>query len=1096
MAFQPVDPKPDFPALERERLRWWQQHDIVAQYLRRNEASAKRWSFIDGPITANNPMGVHHAWGRTYKDVFLRFNTMRGFQQRYQNGFDCQGLWIEVEVERELGFTSKHDIEAFGVGKFVEACKERVRRFAGQITEQSQRLAQWMDWEHSYFTNSDENNYAIWHFLKTCHERGWLYKGHDVMPWCPRCATGLSNMEIVTEGYKEITHPSVYLKLPLNERPGESLLVWTTTPWTLAANVAAAVHPDLIYARVRQGNDVLYLSKATLGVLSTPAASRAAQELPLQGDYTVEAELPGRELVGLTYRGPFDELPAQEGVVHRVIEWEEVSEEEGTGIVHIAPGCGQEDFALSKQFDLAVIAPIDQFGVYGDGFDFLSGRFAGDVAQPVFESLREKGVLYRVEDYTHRYPVCWRCGSELVFRVVDEWFISMDELRHLIMDVTKKITWIPDFGLERELDWLRNMADWMISKKRYYGLALPIYPCSCGHVEVIGGKEELHQKAVEGWDAFEGHSPHRPWVDAVKIRCSRCGETVERIADVGNPWLDAGIVPFSTLGYDSDRSYWEQWFPADFIVESFPGQFRNWFYALLAMSTVLENREPFRVVLGHGQVRDEHGEEMHKSKGNAIWFDEAADRMGVDPMRWLFLRHNPALNLNFGWTPGDEVRRSLILTLWNTYAFFVSYANIDGWGPSDAVGATIRSPRADSRPPLQNELDRWLLSELHQLVADVTAALDAYDTMAPCRRIESFVEDLSNWYVRRSRRRFWKSEDDADKRSAYETLYEALVTLSKLIAPFMPFVAEELYQNLVRANDASAPASVHLCDWPQANLSLIEPKHATFPAAVASASARALSAEFIVEPMRLVMRLVSLGRSARSKAQIKVRQPLPRVFVKVRAPVEEDALRRMESQLLDELNVRALVVIHDESDFVRYEVKPNLPVLGPKYGGDVGKIRQALAAQDPAAVAAAIAQGRSIAAAGYQLEPGELLVTTVEREGFASAQEAGYIVVVDTELTPELRDEGLAREIVHRIQNLRRDAGFDISDRITTYWQGDGDPSAGSGQALRRVLAQHAAYVQGETLSLSLVEGAPPADAHRSEQNVDGHAVVLAVQRA
>jgi isoleucyl-tRNA synthetase len=1054
MPFQPVDPKPDFPALERERLRWWQEHDIVAQYLRRNDASAKRWSFIDGPITANNPMGVHHAWGRTYKDVFLRFNTMRGFHQRYQNGFDCQGLWIEVEVERELGFTSKHDIEAFGVGKFVEACKERVQKFAAQITQQSIRLAQWMDWEHSYFTNSDENNYAIWHFLKTCHERGWIYQGNDTMPWCPRCATGLSNMEIVTEGYKEITHPSVYLKLPLNDRPGGpalseaegALLVWTTTPWTLAANVAAAVHPDLTYARVRHENEVLYLSKATLGVL--------------KGDYTVEAELPGRELVGLTYRGPFDELPAQEGVVHRVIEWDEVSEDEGTGIVHIAPGCGQEDFALSKQFDLPVIAPIDQFGVYGEGFGFLSGQFAGDVAQPVFESLRAKSVLYRVEDYTHRYPICWRCGSELVFRLVDEWFISMDELRHLIMDVTKKITWIPDFGLERELDWLRNMADWMISKKRYYGLALPIYPCSCGHVDVIGDKEELRQKAVEGWDAFEGHSPHRPWVDAVKIRCPRCGEAVSRIADVGNPWLDAGIVPFSTLGYDSDRSYWEQWFPADFIVESFPGQFRNWFYALLAMSTALENREPFRTVLGHGQVRDEHGEEMHKSKGNAIWFDEAADRMGVDPMRWLFLRHNPALNINFGWTAGDEVRRSLILTLWNTYAFFVSYANIDGWTPArvKGQGSGVKA----------NELDRWLMSELHQLVADVTASLVSYDTMTPCRRIESFVEDLSNWYVRRSRRRFWKSEDDADKRSAYETLYEALVTLSKLIAPFMPFVAEELYQNLVRAHDASASPSVHLCDWPRADASLID--------------------QVLNDEVRLVMRLVSLGRSARSKAQIKVRQPLPRVFVKVRAPVEEDALRRMESQLLDELNVRELVIIHDEADFVRYEVKPNLPVLGPKHGADVGKIRQALAAQDPAAVAAAVAQGRSIDAGGYQLEPDEVLVTTVEREGFASAQEAGYIVVVDTELTPELRDEGLAREIVHRIQNLRRDAGFDISDRITTYWQGDGD--------LRRVLAAHAAYIRGETLSLSLVEGEPPPDAHRSEQNVDGHQLVLGVRKA
>ncbi|MCH7511826.1 MAG: SDR family NAD(P)-dependent oxidoreductase, partial [Chloroflexi bacterium] len=756
----------------------------------------------------------------------------------------------------------------------------------------------------------------------------------------------------------------------------------------------------------------------------------------LQGDHTVEAELPGRDLVGLTYRGPFDELPAQDGVAHRVIEWSEVSEEEGTGIVHIAPGCGQEDFALSKEFDLPAIAPLDDFGNYVEGFGFLEGRFAGDVAPPIFESLREKGLLYRTEEYSHRYPVCWRCDSELVFRLVDEWFISMDELREPMMAVTKKIRWIPEFGLARELDWLRNMSDWMISKKRYYGLALPIYPCSCGHVEVIGSRDELREKAAEGWEQFaqtgarpgEHHSPHRPWIDAVKVRCPECGEAISRIADVGNPWLDAGIVPFSTLRYWDDRSHWEEWFPAAFITESFPGQFRNWFYSMLALSTALENREPFLTVLGHGLVRDEHGEEMHKSKGNAIWFDDAAERMGVDVMRWLFLRHNPAHNINYGWAMGDELRRSFVLTLWNTYAFFVTYANIDGWQPASDGEA------ASGKQEARSELDRWLLSELHQLIADVTAGLDDYDTMTPARRIEAFVEDLSNWYVRRSRRRFWKSEDDADKRSAYETLHECLVTLAKLLAPYTPFLAEELYQNLVRSHDDEAPPSVHLCDWPESDPALID--------------------QTLNDAMRLVMRLASLGRSARSKAEIKVRQPLAQLFVKVRDPAEEEALRRLESQLLDELNVRKLVPIHDESDFLRYEVRPNLPVLGPKYGAAVAQIREALAAMDAAEVAAAVAGGEGVEAAGHQLEPDEILVSTVEREGFASAQEGGYVVALDTEVPPELRDEGLARELVHRLQNLRREAGFDIADRITTYWQGDDD--------VRRVLEAHGGYVRAE----------------------------------
>ncbi|HEX5369859.1 MAG TPA: isoleucine--tRNA ligase, partial [Dehalococcoidia bacterium] len=860
---KPVPTRPHFVELENQTLAWWRERDMIARYIHRNDNSDRRWSFIDGPITANNPMGVHHAWGRSYKDCFQRFHTMLGEKQRYQNGFDCQGLWIEVEVEKQHGFTSKKDILEFGVDKFVQECKDRVDHFAGVQTEQSIRLGYWMDWDNSYYTNSDENNYTIWMFLKTCWEKGWVYKGHDVMPWCPRCATGLSEHEIVTEGYQEITHTSVYLKFPLVEREGESLLVWTTTPWTLAANVAAAVNPDLTYLKVRQGDDILYVSKG-------------AAKTALRGEHEVVAELKGRDLVGLHYRGPFDELPPAQGVEHRVVAWDEVSEEEGTGIVHTAPGCGKEDFALSKEEGLAVIAPTDDEGVYVEGFDWLTGRYVSDAAtrDAIFDSLREKGILYRLQQYTHRYPVCWRCGTELIFRLVDEWFISMDQLRHQIADVTRQIRWIPDFGLARELDWLKNMDDWMISKKRYYGLALPIYDCpACGTFEIIGSETELNERAVEGWDVFEGHSPHKPFIDAVKIRCAKCGEVVERIPDVGNPWLDAGIVPFSTLGYRHDRTYWEQWFPAQFITEAFPGQFRNWFYSLLTMSTALVNRPPFEVVLGHAMVRDEHGEEMHKSKGNAIWFDDAADSMGVDVMRWLFFRQNPAANVNFGYGPADEVRRGMFLTLWNTYAFFVTYASLDGWQPS-------------AGEPARTELDRWVLSELHQLVRGVTERLQDFDTLSATRMVEGFVEDLSNWYVRRSRRRFWKSESDADKQAAYATLYECLTTLTRVLAPFTPFLAEELYQNLVRSFEAATPESVHLTDWPQADQSKID---------------RALSAD-----TRLVMRVASLGRAARAKAQIKVRQPVAELFVKLPTQAEERALERLAPQLLDELNVKAL----------------------------------------------------------------------------------------------------------------------------------------------------------------------------------------------
>ena len=1073
--FRPVGSKVDFPALEREMLAWWQQNDIVAKYLKRNEHSGKKFSFIDGPITANNPMGVHHAWGRTYKDLFQRYKTMQGFKQRYQNGFDGQGLWIEVEVEKELGLNSKREIEEIGIHKFVELCKERVRRFSKIQTQQSIRLGYWMDWDNSYYTMSDENNYTIWHFLKVCHERGWIYQGTDVMPWCPRCGTGLSEHEIATDGYKQIVHPGLYVRFPIQGRPGESLLVWTTTPWTLTSNTGAAVHPDLTYARVCTGDgEVLYLLKGRLSELA--------------GEYKGLEEMPGKDLVGLRYRGPFDELPAQRGVDHRVVAWKEVSESEGTGIVHTAPGAGKEDFALSKEAELAVIAPLDEFGRFVDGFDWLTGKSVFEVNEQIYDNLRRKGVLYRLDRYSHRYPVCWRCDTELVFRLVDEWFISMHELRDQIADVARKIRWIPEFGLQRELDWLRNMDDWMISKKRYWGLALPIYRCECGHFDVIGSKSELEARAVEGWEFFEGHSPHRSWIDAVKIKCPICGATVSRIRDVGNPWLDAGIVPFSTLGYLHDRVHWEEWFPADWISESFPGQFRNWFYSLLTMSTVLENREPFREIFSYALMRDEKGEEMHKSKGNAIWFDDAADRMGVDAIRWVYIGHNPAANLNFGFGVADEARRRFLIPLWNVYSFFVTYANIDRYDP--------RTPA----PPVERraELDRWIISELNGLVVEVSGALDSYEPDAACRGVERFVEYLSNWYVRRSRRRFWKSGvlnqtdggADEDKLSAYATLYECQVTLIKLLAPFRPFLAEDMYQNLVRSVNGGCE-SVHLESYPKADTSLID--------------------ERLSGATRLAMRVSSLGRAARSKAGIKLRQPLERALVNLQELPEE-----VVSQVREELNVKEVVAIQDETELLDFELKPNMAVLGPKYGGRVGQVVEALSRADAREVhshlttppkrslmdrlmhrddagpreelyAAPEGEGRQVKVGGFTLGPDEIEIASTDRVGYSVARDRHYVVAVATKITPELALEGLARELVHRIQNMRRSAGFDIADHIVTYYQGPSE--------LDEVVASHGEYIRQETLSREVLNEAPPEGAYSETHNVSGFEAVLGVKR-
>ena len=1055
--FRPVSSKPDLVAEEHEILALWRERGTFAR-LRAQNAGKERWSFLDGPITANNPMGVHHAWGRAYKDLFQRFWAMQGRDQRYQNGFDCQGLWVEVNVERDLGFTSKRDIEDYGIAEFVSLCKQRVLTYAARQTEQSIRLGMWMDWNDpvelrrlrdllaenpgqsvtttgpdgevvtdtaeqivgrlgmpelggSYFTFSNENNYLIWSFLAECHRRGWLYKGHDSMPWCARCGTGISQHEM-TEGYSDREDPGLTIKLPLVDRPGEALLVWTTTPWTLTSNVAAAVGGDLRYVKVRQGDELFWLGRGTL-------------KHALAGDFKVVEEKLGRELEGWRYSGPMDELPAVQAAFaaedgkpayeHRVVLWDEVGEEEGTGIVHIAPGCGAEDFALGKSLSLPMIAPLDENGVVIAGFGPYSGRDVRDVAEPILESLKHKHRFYRLETITHRYPHCWRCGTGLVFRVVDEWYISMGpvydkpreqltaaevdaSLRYQIMEVIEGIKWIPGFGYERELDWLLNMHDWMISKKRYWGLALPIYDCeSCGTVNVVGGREELAERAVQGWDKFEGHTPHRPYVDAVRIRCSGCGEPVSRIRDVGNPWLDAGIVPFSTMYFRSDPEYWKQWFPADFVTESFPGQFRNWFYSLLAMSTVLRRETPFKTLFGYALVFGEDGRQMHKSWGNAIEFDEAAERMGVDVMRWMFANARPEDNILFGWQAADDARRRL-LVLWNVYSFFVTYARLAAWEPSAAA------PAIAERGPL----DRWILARVARLAGEVELQLKAYDALDAARAIDGFVEDLSTWYLRRSRKRFSRTADVNGRAAAFATMQTALVSLARIAAPIMPFLTETIYQNLVVDGGVSgAPDSVHLTTWPTAELKDLDD--------------RPLQAS-----MEVVMRAVDLARTLRSQAGIKVRQPLARMWLAMPGPdrlVDQDALLEL---LKDEVNVKSIELIGDESELVDRRVKPLLPKIGKKLGAAI-----------PAVMAAAreghfeIHPDGSVTLGGVTLAADEVEIQATPRPGTAVAHDEGLVVVIDTGLTPELRVEGDARELQHAIQDARKEAGVELDDEVS-----------------------------------------------------------------
>jgi isoleucyl-tRNA synthetase len=1120
--FRPVSAKPDFIAAEHEMLARWRERRTFAR-LRAQNAGGPRWSFLDGPITANNPMGVHHAWGRAYKDLYQRFHAMLGQDQRYQNGFDCQGLWVEVNVERDLGFTSKKDIETFGIAEFVSLCKQRVLTFAARQTEQSIRLGMWMDWNDpdelrrlrdllaaepsgrasiegpdgpvsdsvemlvgrlgmpevggSYFTFSNENNDLIWGFLAECHRRGWLYKGHDTMPWCTRCGTGMSQHEM-TEGYRDRDDPGLTIKLPLVDRPGESLLVWTTTPWTLTSNVAAAVGPVLRYVQVRQGDSIYWLAKGTL---------RTALDVAAEGPFEVIGELAGSELVGWRYEGPFDDLPAvrrafeatdsQPAQEHRVVPWSEVGEAEGTGIVHIAPGCGAEDFALGRDLGLPVIAPLDEAGVYVEGFGPYTGRDVRDVTEPIVEHLRHHHRFYRLETITHRYPHCWRCGTALVFRLVDEWFIRMGEvydrprseltaaeieasLRYQIMAVVDDVKWIPGFGYDRELDWLLNMHDWMISKKRYYGLALPIYDCpACGTVEVISGRDELRQRAVEGWPAFEGHTPHRPYVDAVRIACPGCGAPVSRIPDVGNPWLDAGIVPFSTLHFREDPDYWSKWFPADFISESFPGQFRNWFYAMLAMSTVLRREAPFRTIFGYATLLAENGAPMHKSAGNAIEFDDAAERMGVDVMRWMYASSRPDDNILFGWHAADEARRRLLI-LWNVYAFFVTYARLAGWSSRPAGSA------GSARPGELPVIDRWIRSRVAGLVGRVEERLTAFDANGATQAIEETIDDLSTWYLRRSRRRFSRSDDPADRDAAFATLHAVLVSLVRVMAPILPFVTDEIYDNLVVAGDPAAPDSVHLTSWPAAELAADQDPE-------------------LEAAMATIRRAVELVRGLRSAAGIKVRQPLARLWLAL--PGGEIAERNALLALLaEEVNVREIELIGDESALVERRVRPLLPRIGRKFGDRIPAIMAAARAGE-----FEIGPAGGVDLAGVHLEPDEVDILATARPGTAVAHDEGVVVVIDTELSPDLLVEGDLRELQRALQDLRREAELELDARIEAWLEPfptslSGGSADGSADRLDRLRA--------DTLADRIEPGPAPEGLATAQVELSGGPVRLALR--
>ncbi len=1052
--FKPVDSRASFPELEQRILRFWKEHDIFRRSIEERPED-NPYVFYEGPPTANARPGVHHVLARVFKDLFPRYQTMRGRRVPRKAGWDTHGLPVELEVERELGLKSKAEIEEFGIEEFNRRCRESVFRYVKEWEALTERIGFWLDMEHPYITYDNEYIESVWWIVKQLWEKELLYQDYRVTPHCPRCGTSLSDGE-VAQGYQENTpDPSVYVKFRLTEDSRRqltekvsgdpstgsgrglplSLVAWTTTPWTLPGNTALAVQRYAEYAVAEVDGEGLILGSPLLGAA-------------LDEGYTVIATLTGEELAGLRYeplyepergwgvtarqftRQPLTDVGAKEshleavlirdlagdpdvwpdGAVRRVVAADFVSLSDGTGVVHIAPAFGAEDFELGRAEELLFVQPVDLKGEMTGGP--FAGLFVKEADEPILTDLEQRGLLLRRETVRHTYPFCWRCNTPLLYYAKPTWYIRTTAVKESLNQGNERINWYPQHIKDGRFgDWLRNNVDWALSRERYWGTPLPIWRCgSCGEVSCLGSRAEMRERAADPAAVDVLTDLHRPYVDRIELSCGKCGGTMSRLPEVMDSWFDSGAMPYAQWHYPFENAdTFDRSFPADFICEAVD-QTRGWFYTLHAEAVLLQAAVPDRVpenlgyrnVICLGLIQDDKGRKMSKSVGNVVEPMEVIEAHGADALRWyLYTATRPGEARRFSARLVAESLRRFLLTLWNTYSFFVTYANIDRFDPTAA-------PQGE-----RSELDRWLLSELNVLVGKVTDNLDGYEPTNAGRAIQAFVEDLSNWYVRRSRRRFWKpvlttaegSESDADKLAAYQTLYECLVTLTKLLAPFTPFVAEEMYQNLVRSADGDSPESVHLADWPRADSSLVD--------------------QPLMDETRLIMRVVSLGRAARSRAGIKVRQPLSRVVVKPRYPVEGEGLRRLEAQLLEELNVSALSV-----------------------------------------------------AAG---EP--------ELEGLVVASDdAGYTVGLDTVITPELADEGLARELVHRIQGLRKAAGFEISDHIVTYYQGS--------ERLRQVLARHGDYVRRETLSREIAEGSPPSEAYGEEQTVDGQTVALAVRRA
>ena len=1054
--FRPVDPKQSFPALEERILERWRERDVFRRSLE-NRESAPLWGFYEGPPTANGRPGSHHVLARVFKDIYPRFKTMTGHQVPRKAGWDCHGLPVELEVERELGITSKEEIEEFGIAEFNARCRESVFRYVEDWNRLTERIGFWLDLDDPYVTMTNSYIESVWWALRRMWDDGRLYEDYKVVPYCPRDGTALSSHEVAL-GYHDVEDPAVYVKLPVREpegplETGDELLVWTTTPWTLITNAAVAAGPEIEYVRVRAGDEVFVMARDRV-------------EHVLGEEAEVLARFPGEAISGVSYEPPFDYITDYGPRGHTVLMADFVTTDEGTGLVHTAIAFGEDDFRLGEQYGITLQNPVDLRGRFDERITDFHGQFVKDADPAIVEALEEKGKLLRAEAYLHAYPHCWRCDTPLLYYAKASWYVKTTEVRDRMLAANEEIGWHPEHIKHGRFGkWLEGNVDWALSRDRYWGTPLPIWECDaedCDERFCAGSIADLRERGAE----VPGDL-HRPYIDDASFACERegCGGTMRRVASVIDTWFDSGSMPWAQYHYPfENEELFKERFPADFICEAID-QTRGWFYTLLAESVLLFDTSSFRNVVCLGLILDPEGQKMSKSRGNVVEPWDVIAKHGADAFRWYyFASQQPWAGYRFSVdTVGDAVRHFL-LTLWNTYSFWVLYANSEGLEPEALAKVWSSGRRGEGS---SSELDRWALSRLQRTVAEVREQMDGFDCTSAARAIADYSEELSNWYVRLSRRRFWDGDE-----TAFATLRHCLITLVTLLAPFTPFLADEIYTNLAVGTDEDAfgdcPDSVHLCDFPDVDESLIDPQ--------------------LEAGMEAVRRTVELGRAARAQAKVKLRQPLRKAVV-VASDAERAAIERLAEVVASELNVKELDFVHSEAELVSYRVKPNYRSLGPRFGKSMPQVAAAVEALDAAGVAEQLEAGAEVGIAidgkEHTLTADDINLVMEPLEGYQVEAEAGHAVALELELDDDLRREGLAREVVRAVQEARKQAGLDVSDRISLELAGDDE--------LLAAAREHEAYIAGETLATSVGYG---ADGAGETSTIEGRELRIAVSKA